>query len=198
MSTTTTDTTFSIEPHDLYRMTVDQYEQMADLGVLDDPRIELIDGLLVRKMTKKPPHVLATERVRRGLDPLLPIGWYLREEKPLRIPDFDEPEPDIAVVRGVPEDYANRHPGPDDVGLIIEAAERSLARDRGAKLTAYGRGRVPEYWIINLVERTVERYSQPTADGGYGSRQILRPGESVPVVLEGQELGSIPVSLLLP
>jgi len=192
----------TIETPELYRMTVDQYERMADLGVLDDPRVELIDGLLVRKMTKKPPHVWASDAARASLDAVLPSGWYLREEKPVRIPDFDEPEPDLAVVRGTRDDYRIRHPGPENVGLIVEIAATlrvpGLARDRGEKLAAYGRGGVPEYWIINLVDRVVERYSQPRAGGGYGSRQVVHPGESVPVLLDGREVGHIAVAELMP
>jgi Uma2 family endonuclease len=189
----------TIQTPDLYRMSVDQYEQMADLGVLDDPRVELIDGLLVRKMTKKPPHVWASDAVRSALAPLVPLGWYVREEKPVRIPEFDEPEPDLAIVRGTRDDYRTGHPGPENVGLIVEIAESSLARDRGEKLAAYGRGGVPEYWIINLVDRVVERYSQPRTGGvGYGSRLVVHPGETISVLLDGRELGQIAVAELLP
>jgi Uma2 family endonuclease len=200
MSTTAVTTPeITIQTPELYRMTVDQYERMADLGVLDDPRVELIDGLLVRKMTKKPPHVWSSDSARTALALLLLQGWYLREEKPVRIPEFDEPEPDLAVVRGTRDDYRSRHPGPAEIGLIVEIAESSLPRDRGEKLAAYGRGGVPEYWIINLIDRVVERYSQPrVGQSGYGLREIFQPGESVPVVLDGREVGQIAVANLLP
>ena len=117
----------------------------------------------------------------------------------MRIPDFDEPEPDLAVARGQPDDYATRHPGPDDIALLIEVADASLRRDRGEKLGSYGRGGIPHYWIINLVDRVVECYSKPNRGGiGYGSRQIFGPGESVPVVLLDGEVGQIAVADLLP
>ena len=93
----------SAAPHlldDLYRLTVDEYDRLAEAGVLKDRRVELINGWLVKKMTTKPPHVVAVDATRESLARILPPGWWLREEKPVRIPEFDEPEPDISVVRG--------------------------------------------------------------------------------------------------
>src|SRR6516165_11758404 len=81
----------------LFRMTVDQYESLVAKGVLDGQPIELIDGLLVKKMGKNPPHVIASEAMRDELLPLFPRGWRLAVEAPLRIPDFDEPEPDLTI-----------------------------------------------------------------------------------------------------
>ena len=122
---------------DFYRMTVEEYERIAAAGILADSRVELIDGCLVRKMTKKPRHVILTERLKGGsVEPMVPPGWHIRQEQPIRIPDFDEPEPDIAVVHGNLEDYASRHPEPGDVGLLIEVAEASLPRDQHQKLAA--------------------------------------------------------------
>ncbi len=97
---------------DLYRIDVDEYESLAATGALKDPRVELVDGYLVRKMTKKPPHVFSCDAVREALALFLPAGWWLREEKPVRIPDYDEPEPDISIVRGSRDDYLDRQPGP--------------------------------------------------------------------------------------
>src|SRR5947209_255453 len=81
----------------LSRMTVDQYEHLVETGVLDGQPIELISGLLVIKMGKKPPHVIACEATRDELLPLIPRGWRLTIEAPIRIPNFDEPEPDLAI-----------------------------------------------------------------------------------------------------
>jgi Uma2 family endonuclease len=77
-------------------------------------------------------------------------------KSPVRIPDFDEPEPDLAIVKGTRDRYVERHPGPDDVGLLVEAADSSLARERGPKLAAFARSCISIYWIINLVDRQVE------------------------------------------
>jgi Uma2 family endonuclease len=181
----------------LYRISVDQYDRLVATGVLDGEPIELIDGLLVRKMGKNPPHVIACEAARDVLLPLLPPGWRLAIEAPVRIPDFDEPEPDLAIVRGTREDYKKRHPGPADIGLLIEASETSLERDRGEKQLAYARGGVTTYWVVNLVDRQLEIYTDPT-EAGYRQRRVLTAAEEVTVVLDGRELGRFPVSAVLP
>jgi Uma2 family endonuclease len=183
---------------DLYRMTVDEYERLANADVLDDRRVELIGGFLVRKMTTKPPHVWAVDSAREIWERLIPDGWDLREEKPVRIPDFDEPEPDLAVVSGNRDDYCDRHPGPGEVGLLVEVADSSLAWDRGAKLAAYARAGIPVYWIINLVDRQVEVYNDPRPGGYYADCQIYRPGDEVPAVIAGLEAGRIAVADILP
>jgi Uma2 family endonuclease len=181
----------------LYRMTVDQYESLVETGVLGDQPVELINGLLVRKMGKKPPHVISCEAIRDELLPLTPRGWRLTIEAPVRIPEFDEPEPDLALVRGSREDYEDRHPGPADVGLLIEVSESTLDRDRGEKELAYARGQVPHYWIVNLVDRQLEICTEPSPTG-YRNRRILRPGEQVPLRLDGNEIGQIAVAAMFP
>jgi Uma2 family endonuclease len=176
-------------------MTVDEYERLA--GMLDDPRVELIDGYLVKKMGKKPPHIWAVGSVLDATASVLPAGWSVRKEDPVRIPDFDEPEPDVAVVRGSRDDYCSRLPEPADVALLVEAADRSLATDRGPKRAAYARACIPVYWIVNLNDRQVEVYSDPGADG-YRSAEVFAPGQEVPVIIAGIEVGRIKVADILP
>jgi Uma2 family endonuclease len=176
-------------------MTVDEYERLA--GLLDDPRVELINGYLVKKMAQKPPHAWAVETTHSCLDRVLPGGWFVREEKPVRIPQFDEPEPDLAVVRGTRDDYRDRHPEPRDIALLAEVAESSIGRDQGEKRAAYARGGIPVYWIVNLSDRRVEVYSVPSEDG-YRLAEVFLPGQEVPVVIAGIEAGRIKISDLLP
>ncbi len=178
----------------LYRITVGEYERMT--GVLDDPRVELIDGYLVKKMSKKPPHIWAVTAVRKALAALLPAGWSWRKEDPVRIPEFDEPEPDVAIVRGTDEDYRNRIPEPNDVALLVEVTETTQGRDRCEKLAAYARGRIPVYWIVDLIERRVEVYTDPAPDG-YARREDFASGSDVPVVIDGVEIGRIAVAAIL-
>lgn len=181
---------------DLYRMTVNEYERLAKVAVLDDDRVELIDGYLVKKMPKKPPHIWAVAAALKSLEAAAP-GWWCRKEDPVRIPSFDEPEPDVAVVRGSRDDYRGRIPGPKDVALLVEVADTSLERDRGPKRLAYARGRIPVYWIINLIERQVEVYSAP-GPRGYRSSEVYRPGQDVPVVIAGKPAGWVAVNAVLP
>jgi Uma2 family endonuclease len=186
---------------DLYRIDVDEYETLASTGALKDPRVELVDGYLVRKMTKKPPHVFASDAVREALAPMLPKGWWLREEKPVRIPDYDEPEPNISVVRGSRKDYLRRHPGPRDLALLVEVSESSLSWDRKHKREIYRRAKVPQYWIVNLKNRVVEVSAGPKRIGRvplFSSVRKYKEGEAVPVLIEGVEVGKIRVSDILP
>jgi Uma2 family endonuclease len=159
----------------------------------DDKRFELIDGHFVRREEMKPAHVGATESLRHRLEPMIPAGWCVREDKPVRIPDWTEPLHDIAVVRGDYTVYRVRHPEPADIGMIVEVSDTSLAKDRGEKWDNYAKAGIASYWIVNLVDRQIEVYSEPTASG-YTVERTYRPGEDVPVMLEDSEIGRIAVS----
>src|SRR5262249_40055914 len=154
----------------LRRITVDEYERIADSGALDDAeRVELIDGYMVRKMPKSPEHCYSTQKALDGLKGLLGPGWFLRKEGPVRIPAYDGPEPAISIVRGSIEDYRHRHPGPAEVGLVAEVSVTTLDLDRGQKLSAYATHGIPVYWIINLVDLQIEGYTGP-GPGAYQAR----------------------------
>ncbi|WP_076344624.1 Uma2 family endonuclease [Paludisphaera borealis] len=107
-----------------------------------------------------------------------------------------EPEPDLSIVRGDIDDYTDRHPAPADVGLIVEIADSSLARDRGEKRDLYARAGVPAYWIVNLVARQVEAHALPVG-GAYPPATILAEDQTIDLVLDGQSLGRIDVADLL-
>jgi Uma2 family endonuclease len=180
-----------------FRMSVAQYHALRDHNILgeDDP-VELLRGILVQKMTKKPPHSACTELARVLITALLPLGWHVRGQEPITFPD-SEPEPDGAVVRGHQRDYLGRHPVPADVALIIEVSDTSLDVDQGTKKEIYASAGVPVYWIVNLVDHRLEVYTAPQGDD-YASRTDLGPGDRVAVVIAGQAVGSIAVSDLLP
>jgi Uma2 family endonuclease len=171
-------------------MTVDEFEQFEES--LGGVRIELIDGRVSRRDDMNPPHVVTTGRTKRAVESLLPSGRFIRKDEPIRIPDFNEPFPDLAVAHGDLETYADHHPGPEDVSLVIEISDSSLGKDRGDKRINYGRAGIPIYWIVNLVERQIEVYSAPQSDG-YGNYEIYRAGEHVPLILDGTIVGRIAV-----
>jgi Uma2 family endonuclease len=183
----------------LHRITVDEYERIIASGSLEDPsRVELIDGYMVDKMGKNAEHSYATKESLKALNNRLPAGWTWRQEQPVRIPDFDEPEPDVAIIRGSDADYRHRIPTADDVALLVEVSETTLSQDRGKKRTAYARAGIPVYWIVNLVDRQVEVYTRPAKAGRYRSRKDYKPGQQIPVVIAGQQLPPIPVDDILP
>jgi Uma2 family endonuclease len=185
-------------PIGVRRITVDEYERIIRAGALKDPdRVELLDGYLVDKMGKSAEHGYATKKAIKLLEARLHAGWTWRAEQPVRIPDFDEPEPDIAIVRGADEDYEHRLPGPKDVGLLIEVSLTTLERDRHEKGPAYARGGIPAYWIIDLVDRRIEVYTDPGPDG-YRSCAAYGPGQAVPIAIDGQLWGELDVRSVLP
>jgi len=191
----------AVPPEPVLTLTVEQYHEMARAGILlDGDPIELLEGWLVNKMTKHPPHSVATSETRRALDQLVPAGWSVDAQEPITTDD-SEPEPDISVIRGRRRDFADHHPGPDEVGLLIEVADTSLERDRGWKKRIYAAARIPVYWIVNLIDRQVELFTKPTGSGqqsDYASQQVFQAPDAVPVVLDGEEVGEIAVNDLLP
>jgi Uma2 family endonuclease len=145
------------------RLTADEFERIEEF--LDGRRVELLDGHIVARGDVEPPHAVATDQLRRQLDRLVPQGRFVREEKPVRIPDYDEPVPDVAVAKGTPRGYANRHPGPADIALLVEVSESSLDRDQGRKQLIYGRAGIPVYWIVNLVDLASKSTRFPMRSG---------------------------------
>jgi Uma2 family endonuclease len=178
----------------LYRLTVREYEQIA--GILDDDRVELIDGFMVKKMDKNPPHVIASRRADAAIARIAPAGWHTRAGDPIQTSGRTEPEPDVALVRGTDDHYLHRHPGPDDIALVVEVADTSLLKDRRRRRT-YGPAGIGAYWIVNLNSRKIEVYSDPNSNG-YLSRVDYAAGEHVPVVVDGAMIGTVAVADILP
>jgi Uma2 family endonuclease len=111
------------------------------------------------------------------------------------------PMPDAFVVRGTLNQYSRRLPNHRDVALVVEVSDSSLGDDRGKKLRQYALGEIPEYWIVNLVDRRVEAYTRPTGPDhppAYRHREDYGPGRSVPLVMGGVEIAAIAVDDLLP
>lgn len=190
-------------PRSLYRFSLEKYEAMVRSGVFTNrDRLELIEGYLVEKMTKYPPHTVSCQLCRVRLDRMSPPGWHVRIEGPVRIPSrVSMPEPELAVTRGEIRDYSERDPEPADVALVVEVADSSLDDDRDVMSRIYGGGGIAIYWIVNLVDRQVEVYTGPSGSSeplGYRHCEVYRPGQEVPLVIEGTDVGRIPVADLLP
>lgn len=192
--------TYRADPS-VYRFSVAQYQRMIDAGVLTaDDRAELLEGYVVYKMPRNPPHDGTIQFISSTLRRVIPTGWDLRVQLTVVIPD-GQPEPDFAVARGDSRTYLTRHPTGADVGLVVEVANTSLLRDQLDKARNYARANIPVYWIINLVDRRVEVYTQPsgpTATPSYGAMQTFTPGTAVPLILDGNTVAAVPVADLLP
>jgi Uma2 family endonuclease len=188
------------EDFDPARFTVDEYFGMISQGAFTEVgRFELLEGLLVRKMTKDPPHRVALGKSERALRARIPPDWHVANQEPVRL-SASVPEPDLAVVRGTVEDYAKRHPGPRDVGLLIEIADESLSNDR-RKAVTYARDGIALYWIVNLEHRCVEVHRDPDGTGRsarYRDVEVLGEADLIRLVIDGKDCGTIAVRDLLP
>jgi Uma2 family endonuclease len=191
-----------LPPLPVRRFTVEEYHQMIDSGILtDEDRVELLEGWIVPKMTRNPPHDTVIALLHnRVLGPRLPEGWYCRGQSAVTTED-SEPEPDLAVIRGTERDHLKRHPGPKDMGLVIEVADTSIRRDRTIKLRLYARAGIPHYWIVHLPKAQVEVYSEPSGpvdEPTYGGRRNYGKTRTVPLILDGEVVSHIPVREMLP
>ncbi len=159
-----------------HRFTLDDYHAMAEVGILgEDDRVELIGGEVVQMAAMGARRAGCVQRLTRLLLPVLSDGVQLRVQLPVAIPDYDEPEPDLALVRAREDDYDQSHPTPADVLLLIEVADTSLVYDRGVKLPIYARAGIPETWIADLSATSVGRHGDPdTETGAY--RSVARFG----------------------
>lgn len=198
--TTATPVTYG---HDasIAKFSVARYQRMIETGILTpEDKVELLENYVVLKMPRNPRHDSTLQRMFRPLLRCLTSGWDLRIQSAVVFAD-SQPEPDFALVRGTAADYEIRHPGPADIGLLIEVADSSILRDQRDKTRIYARAGIPCYWIVNLVDRRVEVYSQPSGPApvpGYASFQIYQPGDAIPLVLDGNPVAFVPASDLLP
>lgn len=179
----------------LKRWTRVEYDRLVDAGVLSpEERVELLEGDIVRMWPQKPGHSTAIGNVEDVLRAIFRTNVHVRVQMPFLGDDFSEPEPDIAVVRGHRRDYLVAHPA--TAVLLVEVSDSTLDYDRRRKGPAYARADVAEYWIVNLVDRVIEVYRDPTPDRGYQTVTRHRPGESFsPLAAPG---ATIAVDDLLP
>jgi Uma2 family endonuclease len=165
-----------------------------------DDRIELVGGHMIVKEPQYSPHAVMVSRVERVLRAAFGPGWYVRTQMPLALDDESEPEPDLVVVPGEPDDYFDAHP--TSAVLIVEVSLSRLRFDRREKSSLYARARIADYWIVNIPDHRLEVYRQPIPDGAatfgwrYGTASALGPEQHVtPLALTA---ASIAVVDLLP
>jgi len=168
---------------------------MAEAGLFNGERVELIEGDIVRMSPISPLHAACVHRVFEWISGVF-SGACVRMQQPLVIGD-SEPEPDIAVVPGKLEDYLDAHP--TTALLVVEVAQTSVEYDREVKLPLYARAGVPEYWIVNLDEGCIEVYRDPAPMGGgyaYRSRRIYTKGEQIACLQKPEKVVKVEELLL--
>lgn len=179
-----------------HRLTVSDYYRMAEAGILrEDQRVELIDGAIIDMSPIGSRHAATVARINRLMVWSLGAQATVSPQNPLRLSDYSEPEPDIALLRPRQDEYAASHPGPMDVVLLIEVADSSLRFDREVKLPLYARHGIPEVWLVDLEQDRVLVFREPGADG---YREFAEHGPGA--ILEPTQLAGlgVPVSEILP
>jgi Uma2 family endonuclease len=187
--------------HAFRRFSVAEYHRLIEVGILKEgDRVELLEGFVIVKKEHTPPHDAAIQKGNKGWLRLLPPGWDVRVQSAVTLTE-SEPEPDFAIVRGNETAYLNCHPSAADVGLVVEVSDSTLPGDRHDKGRIYARVGIPRYWIVNLPDGLVEVYtapSGPTADPCYAHLQNYRPGDLIPLPLDGVVVAQVPAQDLIP
>jgi len=157
----------------VHPMTVETYHRLAEMGALSED-VELLRGIVVTKIAKSPLHEFVSQVLMKLLLALVPPGFEVRPERPLTLGD-SEPEPDLSVVKGRPQDWVRAHP--TTAALVIEVAVTSVDVDEG-KGAIYAEAAIPEYWIVQPEERRVIVCREPTPEG-YRSKATLTEADSL-------------------
>lgn len=164
------------------RFTADEYQLMGRAGILSrEDRVELIDGEIVEMTPVGTAHTSSVMRAARALTLAAGTRASVRVQAPIRLGDFSEPEPDVALVRWRDDFYGTAHPGSDDILLVVEMADSSLRYDRQLKAPLYAAHGIVEYWLVDLTGTSITRYSSPDGNSyrkvsEHGQGETLSPG----------------------
>ncbi len=165
-------------PMSRYYFSVEEFERMGEAGVLtSDARLELIEGEIIEMSPIGSRHAACVNLLAKFLIRTFGDAAFLSIQNPIRLNDFSEPEPDLALLRSRDDFYRDAHPTPADVLLIIEVADTTLGYDRQVKTPLYAKVGIAEVWIVNLSDAQIEIYSG-LADGAYQTISNFRHGDT--------------------
>jgi Uma2 family endonuclease len=186
----------------LRRFTVGEYHRLGESGFFDgNERLELLEGIITMMSPIGLAHGQAVLKSLKAFERLIPTGWQVLSQQAITL-DTSEPVPDVIVLRGNLLTYTQL-PQATDLGLIIEVSDSTLRQDRQTKARIYAAAGIPEYWIVNLIDRKLEVNRRPVAALGeqparYESVEMLGPDDAVKVVLDGAAVGDLQVRDILP
>jgi Uma2 family endonuclease len=157
----------------------DEVYQMMEIGILpEESGWELIDGEIIHRMTIGSKHAAIVKKLNRIFTRVFEDEVIISIQDPIHIDEYNEPEPDIALLKPRDDFYAKQHPEPKDVLLVIEISDSTLNYDREVKKEIYAEAGIDEFWLINLKLNTVETYSNPS-NGTYYQMRIFERGEII-------------------
>jgi Uma2 family endonuclease len=161
---------------------VSEYHQMAEAGILDpDERVELIDGQIFKMAAKGTAHSATTSRTEKLFERLLSERAWVRVQEPIRLNDYSEPEPDVAIVQPDPLDYADHHPTVSEVYIVIEVADTTLRRDCQFKANVYAKAGIADYWVVDVTARQLYVFRSPQPEGYQHQFVLLDDGTIAPL-----------------
>jgi Uma2 family endonuclease len=169
-----------------HRLDVDAYYKMAEIGILKrTDRVELIDGDIIDMPPIESPHAGVVKRLTQQFARAVADGLViLSVQDPLRLTPYNEPEPDLMLLRPRTDSYTESHPTAVDVLLLVEVADSSLGYDRSVKLPLYGKFGIPEVWIVDIAGGAIEVFREPK-DGDYAARERHCSGMLSPSLVSG-------------
>ena len=171
------------------------FQRMVETGLFAGERIELLGGVVIAMSPQNTPHAATVNRLNYQLMKLCGPDIYIRVQSPVALDDYNQPEPDLVLCAPDPLDYAEAHPRPEQISLIIEIADTSVQQDRQRKAQLYARSGIPHYWVVDLVRRQIEAMTAPNkTTGRYARVRIFRAGQTLSLP-QGQRIA---VSDILP
>lgn len=182
----------------VFRWSVNEYHQIAELGFFNGKRVELIRGEIIEMAPMKSPHATSIQLAYDVLTKIFQEEFVVRQQLPLSLGKSNEPEPALAVVDGSIRDYSDAHP--KTARLVVEVSDSSLRFYRNEKAELYAEHNIEEYWIVNLKQRCIEVYRRPVKDKnlGYAYTEISVFGETESVSPLAKPKGKINVIDILP
>jgi Uma2 family endonuclease len=166
-----------------WRLTVDDYHRMAKAGILhEDDRVELIVGELIEMAAIGSYHFTTVNKLNREFSARAVEVYIVSVQNPVRLSRYSEPQPDIALLRLRSDEYADGLPGPEDVLLIVEESDSTVAADRRVKLPLCAAAGIPEAWLVNIPRRSIEVHREPRG-GRYQQVTVFRRGERISLLL---------------
>ena len=160
-------------------LTTNAFHHLLQAGVFDeDDRLELIEGEIVEMSPISSEHAARVKRLNKIFGRLLGGRALIGVQDPIRLSEHSEPQPDLALLRPRADDYAESHPGPEDVLLVVEVADTSIGYDRDVKIPLYARAGIPEAWLVSLPSKWFEVYREPSPAGYLSMRRVL-PGSTL-------------------
>ncbi|MGH9940770.1 MAG: Uma2 family endonuclease [Pyrinomonadaceae bacterium] len=160
-------------------ITADEYQRMGEAGIFrPDERLELLEGEIYKMSPVGPLHASTVKILSGLLNRLFAGRLIVSTQDPIRLDDFSEPQPDVALLLWRDDHYRHAHPTPADVLLVIEVADSTVESDRAYKVPLYAKAGIPEVWLVNLPDGLIELYAELSGGAYHVTRRFARDEEA--------------------